>query len=258
MKRREQQRLEDTKMEIEYSSSPDSPRDVPKEPTSNQTITVTGVSNQEFLERYAQAGRIGLCNGATLIDKAICRAQRHLHTGEEWGSWSHSFLFQGQRADGYHWVIESDLQIHRKHIQLGVQENRISKYFDERLFTSLAVLDFSLNADQVNALLREAIDLAANRARYSLRELIGTLMALRHRELRSRPNLLAREKSLYCSAFVQWVFRKTGLDLAPGVDFKNTTPEDIARTSLPHITYRLQRQTPMHKSRSKRQPDTAV
>src|SRR5690349_20659956 len=207
----------------------------------NSTVVIADLSNQQFLERYARAGRIGLCSGATLIDRAICRAQRHLNPDEQWGSWSHAFLFQGERADGHHWVIESDLQIHRKHIQFGVQENRISKYFDERLFTTLAVLDFSLSNDQVAALLREAIDLAANRAKYSLRELVGTLLALRHNELRNRPNLLAREKSVYCSAFVQWVFRKAGLDLAPGLDIKNTTPEDIARTCLPHVTYKLQR-----------------
>src|SRR3569832_2982641 len=129
-----------------------------------QTVMLSGLSNQELLERYAQAGRVGLCNGATLIDKAICRAQRHLDENEKWGSWSHVFLFQGQRADGHHWVIESDLQIHRKHIQLGVQETRISKYFDERLYQSLAVLDFKLSPGQVTDLLREAIDLAANRA----------------------------------------------------------------------------------------------
>lgn len=208
----------------------------------NQPMVLSGLSNQEFLERYAQAGRIGLCNGATLIDKAICRAQRRLDRDEEWGAWSHVFLFQGKRADGHQWVIESDLQIHRKHIQLGVQENRISKYFDEQLYQGLAVLDFSLSVEQVAELLREAIDLAANRARYSLRELVGTLLALRHAEMRNRENLLAREKSMYCSAFVQWVFRKAGLDLAPGVDFKNTTPKDIARTSLPHVTYWLRRE----------------
>lgn len=208
---------------------------------TNQTVVISDLSNQAFLERYAQAGRIGLCNGPTLIDKAICRAQRHLNEQEQWGSWSHAFLFQGQRADGHHWVVESDIQVHRKHIQLGVQENRISKYYDERMFPSLAVLDFSLSNEQVGLLLREAIDMAANRARYSLRELVGTLLALRHSELRTRPNVLARESSVYCSAFVQWVFRKAGLDLAPGVDFKNTTPEDIARTALPHVTYRLER-----------------
>jgi hypothetical protein len=46
---------------------------------------------------------------------------------------------------------------------------------------------------------------------------------------------------MYCSALVQHLFRKAGLDLAPGVDLKNTTPEDIARTSVPHVTYLLQR-----------------
>jgi hypothetical protein len=211
------------------------------EPMPNQTVAVSGLSNREFLERYAQAGRVGLCNGETLVDRAICRAQRHLDREEAWGSWSHAFLFEGQRIDGHHWVVESDLQIHRKHVQLGVQENRIAKYFDEDLYCSLAVLDFGLGAEQVSTLLREALGLAADRTRYSLRELAGTLLALRHAQLRNRRNLLARESSMYCSAFVQWVFRKIDLDLAPGVDFKNTTPEDIARTVLPHTTYLLRR-----------------
>src|SRR5689334_3746859 len=94
--------------------------------TNNETVVLTGISNEQFLDRYAGAGGIGLCSGATLIDKAICRAQRHLDRNKAWGTWSHVFLFQGQRVDGHQWVIESDLQVHRKHIQLGVQENRIS------------------------------------------------------------------------------------------------------------------------------------
>jgi hypothetical protein len=208
----------------------------------DQTVVVTGLSNREFLELYARPGRIGLSGGITFIDKAICRAERHLDEREHWGSWSHAFLFQGQRPDGHHWVIESDLQIHRKHIQLGVQENRVAKYFDEKLYTNLAVLDFGMAEEQIACLLREGLELVANRARYSLRELFGTLIALNRPELRSRQNLLARESSMYCSALVQHLFRKTGLDLAPGVDLKNTTPEDIARATVPHITYVLQRQ----------------
>ena len=208
----------------------------------DQTVVVTGLSNREFLELHARSGRIGLSGGITFIDKAICRAERHLDEREHWGSWSHAFLFQGQRPDGHHWVIESDLQIHRKHIQLGVQENRIEKYFDEKLYTNLAVLDFGLAEEQIACLLREGLDLVADRARYSLRELFGTLLALNRPELRSRQNLLARESSMYCSALVQHLFRKAGLDLAPGVDLKNTTPEDIARATVPHVTYLLQRQ----------------
>jgi hypothetical protein len=211
-------------------------------PSSHAIIPINGLSNREFLERYARPGCIGLSGGTTLIDKAICRAQRHLDAEENWGVWSHAFLFQGRRADGHHWVIESDLQVHRKHIQLGVQENRISKYFDENLYTTLAVLDFGLTETQVALLLCHGLDLVANRARYSLRELLGTLIALRRPQLRGRNNLLARERSLYCSALVQHLFLKAGLDLAPGVDQKNTTPEDIARTTTPHITYRLEHQ----------------
>ncbi len=211
-------------------------------PAQDQTVVVTGLSNREFLELYARPGRIGLSGGTTLIDKAICRAERHLDEREQWGSWSHAFLFQGQRPDGHHWVIESDLQVHRKHIQLGVQENRIAKYFDEALYTNLAVLDLGLAEPQITCLLGEGLELVANRARYSLRELFGTFIALKRPDLRSRQNLLARESSLYCSALVQHLFRKAGLDLAPGVDLKNTTPEDIARTAVPHTTYLLQRQ----------------
>ena len=208
----------------------------------SQTLVVTDLSNREFLELHARPGRIGLSGGVTFVDRAICRAERHLDDRAQWGAWSHAFLFQGQRPDGHHWVIESDLQVHHKHIQLGVQENRISKYCDEKLYTNLAVLDFGLTEAQTACLLREGLELVANRARYSLRELFGTLIALHRPEWRGRKNLLARESSMFCSALVQHLFRKAGLDLAPGVDLKNTTPEDIARTTLPHVTYLLQRQ----------------
>lgn len=209
----------------------------------NETIRLANLSNEEFLKIHARPGRVGLSGGLTLIDKAICRAERHLDENERWGLWSHAFFFQGTRADGHQWVIESDLQVHRKHIQLGVQENRVSKYYDEKLYTNLAILDFGLGEEHVSALLREGLELVASRARYSLRELFGTLIALRRQE-RGQNNVLARECSMYCSAFVQHLFRKVGLELAPGIDGKNTTPEDISRSPVPHTTYLLLRATP--------------
>jgi hypothetical protein len=210
--------------------------------SQREIIQVTGLSNQEFLARYAGPGRLGLSGGITLIDKAICRAQRHLSDDEEWGWWSHAFVFQGERPDGHQWVIESDLQLHHKHIQFGAQENRVSKYYDEKLYSSLAVLDFGLSPTQCAALVKEGLELIANRTRYSVRELVGTLIALRHSDLRSKNNLLARQSSMYCSALVRHLFREAGLDLAPGVDLKNTTPEHLARTDLPHVAYVLRRE----------------
>lgn len=208
----------------------------------NQTIIVSGISNEEFIGRYAQAGRVGLCGGTTKVDVAIRHAQRHFHETGRWSDWSHAFLFEGLRADGHHWVVESDIQILQKNIQLGAQENRASKYADEKMFPTLAVLDFGLSEAQVTTLLREGLELVANHERYSLREVIGTLIALRKPEWRARENLLARERSVYCSAFVQRLFSTIGISLAPGVAGKNTTPEDIFRTVVPHTAYVLQRE----------------
>jgi hypothetical protein len=217
---------------------------MPATTIQTETVRFSKLSNEEFLKLHAKPGRIGLSGGLTLIDKAICRAEQHLDARERWSLWSHAFIFQGTRADGHHWVIESDLQVHRKHIQLGAQENRVAKYYDETLYTNLAVLDFGLGEQDVSVLLREGLELVASRARYSVRELVGTLIALRRPELRGENNVLARECSMYCSAFVQHLFSKMGFELAPGVDGKNTTPEDISRSPVPHITYLLEREAP--------------
>ena len=207
----------------------------------NKTVNVINVSNREFLESHAQAGRVGLIGGTTLIEKAIRRAERHVDADKGWSLWSHAFLFEGKRADGHHWVIESDLEIHNKHIRLGVQENRIGKFFNEKTYPYIAVLDFNLSAAQVELLMKEGLEMIAGRTIYSLRELVGTLFALRHPSFRPQKNLLAREKSCYCSAFVQHVFLKAGIDLAPGVHASHGTPEDISRTPVPHTTYLLKR-----------------
>jgi len=211
---------------------------------NHETIVLQGLTNREFLERFARPGRVGLSGGVTLVDRMIARAERHLDPEKRWGCWSHAFLFEGVRIDGQHWVIESDLQFKHKHFLLGVQENRIAKYFDEALYTNLAVLDFGLDDTQTRRLLAEGLELAATRTQYSLRELVGTLVALRRQELRGQENLLAREKSLFCSAFVQHLFRRIDLDLTPGVGVKHTTPEDISRTTVPHTTWLLQRALP--------------
>lgn len=207
----------------------------------NQLVELNSLTNEEFFARYAGPGRVGLVGGTTLIDRAICRAQRHVDDNKNWSCWSHAFLIQGPRIDGHIWVIESDLDVHRKHIRLGVQENRITKFFDERLYSTVAVLDFALSSAQANAVLKEGLDLVADHTRYSLRELFGTLMALHKQSKRAEANLLAREKSLFCSAFVQHLFRAAGLDLVPGLDVKHTTPEDLARSPVAHTTYALKR-----------------
>jgi hypothetical protein len=109
------------------------------------------------------------------------------------------------------------------------------------MFPALAVLDFGLTARQTNAVLGSGLAMVALRARYSLRELIGTAVALHNPWFRGRKNLLARRRSMYCSGFVQYVFQRAGIDLVPGVHSSHNSPEDISRTPVPHITYLLDR-----------------
>jgi len=206
-----------------------------------ETIIVEGLTNREFFEQYAAPGRVGLVGGPELINRLISRAQRHLDAGKEWSRWSHAFLLQGRRHDGHHWVVESDLDIKTKHIRLGVQENRAAKYFDDAKVTSVAILDFGLTAPQAERVLAGALNLVAEGTRYSLREIAGTAWAIRHAGWCPRENRLAQERAFYCSAFVRHVFGLAGVELAGGIAVKNTAPEHLARTELPHTKWLLTR-----------------
>ncbi|MEO6742230.1 MAG: hypothetical protein ABIP20_18455 [Chthoniobacteraceae bacterium] len=197
-----------------------------------QPQIVSGISNREFIHTYAAPGRIGLAGGADAVSRLIQHLQRGLDDERQSSLWSHAFLFQGQRHDGHHWVFESDLEVHRKNIRLGVQENRVEKFCCEKSYPVLAVLDFGLGGEETSAILRESLDMVAGRTRYSLRELMGTLIALRRPAMRAKPNPLARPQSLFCSAFVTHVLRKVGMDPVPGLDVKHAAPEDLFRS--PH------------------------
>ena len=214
-----------------------------------RTIEVEGLTNREFFETYAQPGRIGLVGGITLVDRLIRRSQRRLTDAGAYSPWSHAFLFHGKRADGHHWVIESDLGIKRKHIRLGVQENRVHKYHDDEAYTCAAVLDLGLNAAQEQQLLSHALEQVAAGIRYSMREILGTAWALRHPRERLLENRLAQERAFYCSAFVRHVCSQINFDLAAGLAVKNTTPHDIAESPLLQTRWLLVRANPERRTR---------
>lgn len=205
-------------------------------------INLEDLSNAEFLARYAAPGRVGLCGGADLINRVIRNLQYHVTADGERSPWSHAFLCSGPRVDGKHWVLESDLDLRHKQIRLGVQENRIDRYHDEESFPNLAILDFGLDEAQTRAVLTSGLDLLSGLSHYSLRELVGTLLAMQHAPLRRRRNLLEREGALYCSAMVQHCYQAVGIEFVPGVDRKNVTPHDIATCSHARAAHLLVRQ----------------
>jgi hypothetical protein len=207
-----------------------------------QVNAVEGLSNAEFLAKYAAPGRVGLCGGADLINRVIRNLQYHVTADGERSPWSHAFLCSGERVDGRHWVLESDLDLRHKQIRLGVQENRIERYHDEEAFPNLAILDFGLDEAQTKAVLTSGLDLLSGLSHYSLRELVGTLMAMQHAPLRRRRNLLESEGALYCSAMVQHCYSAVGIEFVPGVDRKNVAPHDIAVCPQARTAHLLVRQ----------------
>jgi hypothetical protein len=209
----------------------------------SRTLADRSLSNAAFLAMHAAPARVGLAGGNHVIDRTIRKAQRSIAADAAGSAWSHAFLIGEARCDDHWWVLESDLDLRHKQIRLGAQENRLAKYFDEREWPNLAVLDFGLGAEQARRVLGAALDLLADSTRYSLREIVGTLLSLARPTLRERENLLAREGSLYCSAFVQHCYATIGLNFMPGLSAKNTTPHDIARTALAHRAHCLVRQT---------------
>src|SRR3954471_45958 len=135
-------------------------------------------TNADFLLAHAAPARIGLAGGMHPIDRTIRKAQRLL-SGDPFGSaWSHAFLIGEQRSDGRWWVLESDIDLRHKQIRLGAQENRLDKFFDDAEWPNLALLDFGLDAAATRRVLATALDLLASATRYSLREIVGTALAL--------------------------------------------------------------------------------
>lgn len=203
--------------------------------------TAGALGNAAFIEKYAGSGRIGLCGGRDFINKLIRKAQAPLTSDGHRSLWSHAFVFSERRVDGQWWVIESDLDLRYRQIRLGVQENRVERYYDAEAFPNIAILDFGLDEEQIRKIQIAGLDLLSGLSSYSISELVGTLMAMHSRRLRRRSNLLAKEGALYCSALVQHCYAAAGIEFLPGVPGKNIAPHDIDESPLPHRTHRILR-----------------
>ena len=212
------------------------------EPLRSRVIVVEDMSNTEFLDRHALPGRVGLSGGVDMINRSIRKLQHYLTAEGHRSPFSHAFICSGRRVDGKHWVLESDLDIRHKQIRLGVQENRADRYHDESTTPNLAIMDFGLDDAQTQAVLAEGLDLLAGLSHYSLRELLGSLLAMRQPNLRRRRNLFESEGGLYCSAMVQHCYAKAGIEFVAGLNHKNVTPHDIFATRHPHTAYLLIRE----------------
>ncbi len=197
------------------------------------------MNNEEFFDKYCAPGMVVLVGGSAFIDRSIKKAQKKITKNKTESLFSHAFLVSEKRIDGKWWVIESDLEIHRKQMRLGVQENRIEKYYDEKMYPNVAILDFKLQKKQIEMILKEALDIVSSRAKYSLREIFGVLFSFTSESERKKDNRFSQENSFICSTFVQHCYHKAQINFNESVSLKNITPEDIYSTLVAHTKEKI-------------------
>lgn len=191
------------------------------------------MTNEAFFNTHNKSGLVALVGGSSLIDKGIKKAQKAIQNNNQSSLFSHAFIINEKRIDGRWWVLESDLEIHKKQIKLGVQENRINKFFNEDDYPNVALLDFNLTPNQTQQLLAEGLNQIANRATYSIREIFGVLLSFSKKELREQENKFSQQNSFICSSFVQHCYLQAGITFQPKIALKHLTPQDIYQTDLP-------------------------
>ncbi|MCE3228743.1 MAG: hypothetical protein K0S32_3294 [Bacteroidetes bacterium] len=199
------------------------------------------MTNEQFFNTHAKSATVCLVGGTAFVDKTIKKAQKKLTADKKHSLFSHAFLISEKRADDKWWVIESDLEFHRKQVKLGVQENRIDKYFDETMFPNIAILDFNLDAKTQKAVLAEGLNMVAGRANYSLREILGVLWSFTKEERKSE-NKFSQENSFICSSLVQHCYNHANICFNPEVSLKHMTPEDIYNTKCVHTIEKIIRE----------------
>lgn len=190
------------------------------------------MTNKEFFKEFAKPATIGLVGGSALIDKSIRKAQKFITPNKLESYWSHAFIVNEIRQDKEIWIIESDLEFHSKQIKLGVQENRISKYYDEIEYPNVAILNFNLSNIQIENIIGQALNLVALKTQYSIREVFGVLYNTFLSESRLNENKFKQNNSLFCSAFVQNCYNKINLNLNSKVNSSQLAPHDIYLSDL--------------------------
>jgi hypothetical protein len=147
-------------------------------------------------------------------------------------------VFQGERADGRAWLLESDFDYAGGRLRSGVQENRVEKYEVDGEYPNAAVLDFGLKADDVLKLLGAGLELVSRRTPYALAGALKTYWAMAKKALDGEKD----RDEIFCSALVRTLYKHVGLDLVPGVAVRHTTPEHLARSVPPHTFHLLLRE----------------
>ena len=197
---------------------------------------IKGLTREQFWDRYAKKGNVGLVGGTFWVHQGTKRVQALITTDGKPTRWAHAILFMGEREDGYNWISESDMDLSGCRLINGAQENRIDKYHDTFRAQDCAILDFHLSDQQTDDVVKTALEMIARREHYSIIGAFGTFWAFLSGKLRHK-NKFALKNAKICSEFVQEAYRTIGIDFAENVHQTSTGPDHIWQTTIPHDTY---------------------
>jgi len=193
----------------------------------------------DFFTTNYKPGLIAVVGTNDAIGLAIREAQKEITTDKKPSLWSHCFILGEMRFDlnGTNntkmkspYIFESDLHVNlfEPQVRNGAQENWIGKWCSDEV-ENAALIDFQISADKTDTVLATALQLVDEQVLYSIKDLIGTWLAVTTLK-QWLPNPLHDEHAMYCSAFVRWCYQQSEVDFIDNaIDVFNTTPEDVAQ-----------------------------
>jgi hypothetical protein len=195
-----------------------------------------------FLAENYKPGSIGLVGTKDAIGLAVREAQSAVTINGKASLWSHCFLFgelrfdrrgPGRTRSKSPYIFESDLKVNlfKPQIRNGAQENWTGKWCKENV-ENAAVIDFGLSPEQKDDTLATALQLVDEQVLYPIQELLGTWWSIIMKK-QWQQNPLDDPHAMYCSSFVRYCCRESGMDFLDNIiSVSNTTPEDIAQAGI--------------------------
>lgn len=194
---------------------------------------------------------IGLTGEYGLIGYTIRHAQSNIRLDRQPSNWSHSFIFSDtvpadskktiskKKSSPIIWESSIGLTSSTPQLNLinGAGPRYLSDYnksdfnvFSGHCVPNLAAIIVALNNEEVEKILKRASEPNADQINYDFTGLLGIWYSYIFNK-RNEINPLGNGKPLYSAAYCQLAYDAVGIDLAAGINSRNTSPESIWGTA---------------------------
>jgi hypothetical protein len=199
-------------------------------------VIVDEESPEDFLQQHGRTGRVGLFGGSPVGHRIVRWGQSPITSDRLPSLWSHVVIFSEEKSAKFLYESDMDVGLFPPHLRDGAQRSPISKYFKERRWLYMSILDFLVTDDDAHRVLETCRRMIRQRVRYPVIGLIGTGLRYRIGGVHAGETGLD-SRGLFCSTFVQKAFMEIGIRFHQGVPLRHTGPEHIWQSAIPHHTY---------------------